>query len=94
MREIGESEKKIALRLYIEIMSLVGSKGVERCQALILDRWSYRGAIERYPQQSDLDGSRSYQASIEHTKTFLMDRKAIKKLSRQILKNFNGSKLQ
>ena len=49
MREIGESEKKIALRLYIEIMILDGSKGVERCRALILDRWSYRGAIEKCP---------------------------------------------
>ena len=75
-------------------MILNGSKGVERCQALILDRWSYRGAIERYPQQSDLDGSRSYQASIEHTETFLMDQEAVEKLSRQILKNFDGLKLR
>ena len=37
-REIGGSEKKIALRLYIEITILDGSKDVERCQALILDR--------------------------------------------------------
>ena len=75
-------------------MILDGLKGVERCRALILDRWSYRGAIERCPQQSDLDGSRSYQASIEHTETFSIDRKAVEKLSRKILKNFNGSKLR
>ena len=54
-------------------MIVNGSKGVERCQTLILDRWSCRGAIERYPQQNDLDGLRSYQASIEHIETFLMD---------------------
>ena len=41
-------------------MKLDGSRGIERCQALIFDRWSYRGAIERCPQQSHLDGSRSY----------------------------------
>ena len=75
-------------------MILDGLKGVERCRALILDRWSYRGAIKRCPQQSDLDGSRSYQASIEHTETFLMDQEAVEKLSRQILKNFDGLKLQ
>ena len=86
--------KKIALRLYIEITILDGSKGVERCRALILNRWSCRGAIERCPQQSDLDGSRSYQASIKQTKTFLMDREAVKKVSRQILKNVDGSKMR
>ena len=75
-------------------MILDGLKGVERCRALILDRWSYRGAIKRCPQQNDLDGSRSYQASIEHKETFLMDQEAVKKLSRHILKNFDGLKLQ
>ena len=39
-REIGESERKIMLRPYIEITILGGSKGAERCRALILDRWS------------------------------------------------------
>ena len=46
-REIGESERKIMLRPYIEITILGGSKGAERCRALILNRWSCRGTIER-----------------------------------------------
>ena len=65
-------------------MIVNGSKGVERCQTLILDRWSCRGAIERYPQQNDLDGLRSYQASIEHIETFLMDWEAIKTNSQKL----------
>ena len=36
-----------------------------------------KGAIERCPQQSDLDGSSNYQESIELTKTSLIDREAI-----------------
>ena len=37
------------------------------------------GAIERYLQQSDRDGLRSYRVSIEHTETSSMDREAIEK---------------
>ena len=46
-REIGESKRKIMLMPYIEITILGGSKGAERCRALILNRWSCRGTIER-----------------------------------------------
>ena len=67
-------------------MIINGSKGVESCRELKFARRSYWGAIERCPQQSDLDGSKSYRASIEHTETSLMDREAVEKLSRQILK--------
>ena len=52
--------EKIVLRLYIETYN---SRWIERCREVLstnLDRWSYRGAIERCPQQSDLDGLRSY----------------------------------
>ena len=41
--------EKIALRLYIENMKLDGSKGIESCRALILDRFIYQGAIESCP---------------------------------------------
>ena len=92
-RETGERERKIALRLYIEITILDGLKAIERCRELILDRWICQSAIKRCPQQSDLDGSRSYQASIEQTETFSIDREVVEKVSRQILKNFDGSKL-
>ena len=47
---------------------------------------SYREAIERCPQQSDLDGLRSYRESIEHTETSLMDQEVVEQLSRQVLK--------
>ena len=53
------------------------SRWIEKCQDLILDRWSCWGAIERCPQQSDLDGSRSNPIAIKETLTFLMDREAI-----------------
>ena len=92
-RETGERERKIALRLYIEITILDGLKAIERCRELILDRWICQGAIKRCPQQSDLDGSRSYQVSIEQTETLSIDREVVEKVSRQILKNFDGSKL-
>ena len=62
------------------------SRAVENEKA----RNSYRAAIERCPQQINFDGLRSYQASIKHTKTSSMDWVAVKKLSRQILKNFDG----
>ena len=65
---------------------------IKRCRALIFDRWSYQGAIERCPQQSDLDGSRSYPTAIEEIETFSMDWEVVEKLSRQILKNFDGLK--
>ena len=86
--------KTYCTELYIENTILDGSEGVERCQALILNRWSYRGAIERCPQQSDLDGSRSYQAFIEQIETFSMDREAVEEVSRQVFKNFDGSKIR
>ena len=57
-------------------------------------KFSTDGAIERCPQQSDLDGSRSYRESIEHTETSSMDREAVEQLSRLILKNLDGSKLR
>ena len=93
MREIRENEKRIALTLFIEISV---SRWIERCRELLrfkMARRSYRGAIERCPQQCDLDGSRSYRESIEHTGTSSMDRESIEKLSSQILKNLDGSKL-
>ena len=50
--------------------------------------------LSRGIQQSDLNGLRSYRESIEHTETSSMDWEAIKQLSRLILKNLDGSKLQ
>ena len=41
--------EKIALRLYIKNMKLDGSRGIESCRALILDKFIYRGAIESCP---------------------------------------------
>ena len=86
LRESGESfyreklekmRKRITLTLFIEISV---SRWIERCQKLSRIKIfiiSYRGANERCQQQGYLDGSRSYQASIEHKKTSLMDRVAI-----------------
>ena len=73
-RKIEKNERQIALRLFIGSHN---SRWIESCRDLNFDRWSCRGAIERCPQQSDLDGSRSYRASIEHTETSSMDREAI-----------------
>ena len=67
---------------------------IESYRVLNLDRCICQGAIESCPQQSDLDGSRSYQASIEQTENFSMDREFVEKLSSQILKNFDGSRLR
>ena len=67
------------LRLYIESTKLDGSRGIESCRALILDRFICRGAIESCPQQRDLDGSNSYRASIKQTKSFSMDRESVEK---------------
>ena len=89
-REIEKNEMEIMLTLYIEILV---SRRIESCQELKFTRRSYRGAIERYPHQCDLNGSRSYRASIEHTKTSSMDRKVVEKLLRLILENLDGSKL-
>ena len=80
-REIKENERKISLRIYIEKHE---GRWIERCRVVIFDRWSYRGAIERCPTQSDLDGSRSYQESIEHTETSSMDREAIETNSQKL----------
>ena len=45
--------------------------------------------IERCPQQSDLDGLRSYRESIEHIESSLMDQESDEKLSSLILKNLD-----
>ena len=50
--------------------------------------------IKRCPQQNNLDRSRSYRASIEHTETSLMDQASIEQLSRLNLENLDGSKLR
>ena len=57
-------------------------------------RNSYRGAIERCPQQKGLDGSRSYRAPIEHIEISSMDQVVVEKLSRLNLKNLDGSSLR
>ena len=49
-------------------------------------------AIERCPQQSDLDGLKSYREFIEHTETSSMDQKVVEQLLRLILKKLDGSK--
>ena len=82
------------LRLHIENMKLDGLRGIESCQALILDRFICCGAIKSCPQQRDLDGLNSYQEYIEQTESFSMDRESVEKLSRQILKSFDGSRLR
>ena len=66
------------------------SRAVENQNA----RNSYRGAIERCPQQKGLDGSRSYRAPIEHIETSSMDQVVVEKLSRLNLKNLDGSSLR
>ena len=68
-------------------MQLDRLTGIEKWRELKIARWSYRGAIERCPQQFDLDGSRSYQEFIKHIETSSMDQVAVEKLSRLILKN-------
>ena len=92
--KMHENERKIVLRLYIENTKLDGLRGIESCQALILDRFICWGASESCPQQRDLDGLNSYQESIEQTKSFSMDRESVEKLSRQILKSFDGLRLR
>ena len=57
---VERNEEKIALRLYIENTKLDGSRAIENCRALILDRFICRGAIESYQWQRNLDGSNSY----------------------------------
>ena len=50
-------------------------------------RNSYREAIEWCPQQTGLDGSRSYRASIEKKDAFSTNWEAVEELSRQISEN-------
>ena len=87
------NEEKIVIRLYIESTRLNGSRAIENCLALIVDKFICRGAIESYQRQRNLDGSNSYQASIEQIKSFSMNRESIKKLSRQIQESFDGLRL-
>ena len=92
--KLEKMRKRITLTLFIEISV---SRWIERCRELLrfkMARRSYRGAIERCPQQCDLDGLRSYRESIEHTGTSSMDRESIEKLSSPILRNLDGSKLR
>ena len=91
---VERNEEKIALRLYIENTKLDGSRAIESCRALILDRFICRGAIESYQWQRNLDRSNSYWASIEQTESFSMDRESVEKLSRQIQESFDGSRLR
>ena len=91
---VERNEEKIALRLYIENTKHDGSRAIESCRALILDRFICRGAIKSYQWQRNLDGSNSYRASIEQTESFSMDRESVEKLSRQIQESFNGSRLR
>ena len=76
--------EKIALKhIYRSLVIIDRSRGTERCRALkgLID-----AAIEQVSKgvhnKKKLDGSRNYQEAIEETKTFSMDRGAIKKLSR------------
>ena len=53
---------------------------IERCRDLKCVKKlskSCPGSVERCPQQKDLNGSRSYQESIEHSESFSMDQVAI-----------------
>ena len=60
------------------------------CQALILDRFCYRKAIESYQRQRILDRSNSYRRAIEQTESFSLDRESVEKLLRQIIESFDG----
>ena len=74
---------EIALALYIEKYK---AQWNERYREVSSFKFSPNGVIERCPQQSGLNGSRNYRASIEHTETSSMDQEAVKKLLRQVLK--------
>ena len=71
LRSVWEKERRFSVKrdqikwerkLRWAICRKHGAWWIERCQALIFAKWSYQGAIERCPQQSDLNGSRSYRA--------------------------------
>ena len=65
--------KKNRIEIYIENTKLNGSRGIKRCRTLIFKRCSYREAIKRCQQQSDLDGSRSYPVAIKEIEIFSMN---------------------
>ena len=64
-------------------MILDRSRGIERCQVLNFDRYSYQEAIERCPQQKGLDGSRSYWGDKNFLDGSRSCREAIKKNSQK-----------
>ena len=70
-RDRGEMKK---LSLYIDIFA---TRWIGKCWELKFARRSNWVAIKRCPQQKGLNGSKSYQTSIEHTETSLMDQEAI-----------------
>ena len=66
--------------LYRKTIKLDRLKGVERCRDLKCMKKlskSYLGSVERCPQQKDLDGLRSYQASRKFLEGSSNYRKAI-----------------
>ena len=75
--------KEITLALYIEKYK---ARWNERYREVSSFKFLPNGVIERCPQQSGLNGLRNYRAFIEHTETSSMDREAVKKLLRQVLK--------
>ena len=81
-REIREKWKKIVEKIYIEKQSLMDRELLRICQALILNKFSCRSAIESYQRQRKLDGLNSYRVAIEQAERFSMDRESIEKLSR------------
>ena len=89
-REIGEKWEKFVLKLYIENTKLNGSRGVKSCWALIHDIFSVE-VLSRAVHSKETLMDRT---TIEPTESFSMDREFVEKLSRQILKSFNGSRLR
>ena len=71
-------------------MQLDGPRGVESHRELKIARRKYRGAIKRCPQQSDLDGSRIYQAY----RNFLDGLKSCRAAIDTDYQNIDGSKLR
>ena len=60
------------------------------CQALILDRWICRGAVENLStENTSMD-----REAIEQVETLSMDREFVKNLSRQIPESFDGSQMR
>ena len=79
-RDRGEMKKIRADPIYRKVINLDRSRSVERCRDLKCVKKlskSCPGSVERCPQQKDLNGSRSYQESIEHSESFSMDQVAI-----------------